>query len=339
MRSGITCGKFMPFHRGHELMIDFAAAVLDHVVVMVAGKETDTVPLSLRYKWVAETYKGNPKVSVISFHDDITYVGEPDADGTIHDPIFWEKWVEAFRKAAPDATHFFSSDMYGKVAAEKLGIEWLPVDPDREMVHISGTKIRQQTTRNFDYLTLAAKKDLVKKVVVIGPESTGKSTLTAKLAEHFKTSFANEWGRTVCLAKNKLTETDFENIAVAQQTLIDIAIKNSAGGVVFSDTEAYTTYLFGRLYLNKNLEAIRQRAINQKFDLYVLLAPTVEWIQDGTRTIDSQIAREKFFNDLYYFLVKHKKPFVVVDNDNFEDRTNEAIDAVQYLLTKDELMI
>lgn len=339
MRSGITCGKFMPFHKGHELMIDFAAAMLDHVVVMVAGRETDVIPLSKRYKWVEKTYRHNPKVSVVRFVDDITYEGEPDADGTIHDPMFWKKWVVAFHAAAPTATHFFSSDQYGKVAAEKLGIEWLPVDPDREMVRVSGTKIRGATARNFDYLTLEAKKDLVKKIVVIGPESTGKSTLTVSLADHFGTSFTNEWGRTISVAKDKLTEADFENIAVAQNTLVDIAIKNSSGGVVFSDTEAYTTYLFGQLYLDQDMEAIKQRAIGQKFDLYVLLAPTVKWVQDGSRVIEKQAARENFFNALRSFLVENKKSFVVIDAVDFEARTNQAIEAVQQLLTNDGLVI
>lgn len=335
-RVGLTCGKFMPFHKGHELMIDFAAAMLDCVVVMVSGQETDTIPLSKRYKWVSDTYQHNKKVIVVKFIDDITYEGEPDINGTIHDPIFWGKWIKAFNEAAPNATHFFSSDMYGKLAAEYLGIEWLPVDPGREMFQISGTKIRKNFINEFRFLTTEAKKDLVKKVVVIGPESTGKSTLVSNLAKYFDTSFANEWGRTICLAKDNalLTEKDFKNIAVAQQTLIDIAIKNSNNGVVFSDTEAYTTYLFGKLYLNVEFEDIKQKAIEQQFDLYILLAPTVEWIQDGTRTIHQKKARIKFFNDLLIFLVESRKSFVVIEESDFDNRTEAAITAVKDILNR-----
>ena len=330
---GITCGKFMPFHKGHELMIDTAAEALDKVYVIVAGLETDEIPLMARYRMVRNTYKGNPKVKVVRFVDEITYEGQPDEHGTVLDPVFWEKWIAVFQHVAPKATHFFSSDMYGKVAAQKMGIRWLPIDPRREMAATSGTRIRENINANWNFMTQEARRYFTKRVAIVGPESTGKSTLTSQLAGVFETSFANEWGRAICeAADGNLTEEDFNEIAVMQDALIKNAVKN-ANRVMFTDTEAYTTYLFGKQYLNKNLGHIKQRAINQKFDLYILLAPTVEWVQDGTRILADYEVRRQFFDDLQAFLDENKKPYIILSHPYFAERTMHAIRAVKDLLT------
>jgi HTH-type transcriptional regulator, transcriptional repressor of NAD biosynthesis genes len=84
----------------------------------------------------------------------------------------------------------------------------------RELVSISGTKIRENPYQHWDYLPEVVRPCFVKKVCIFGPESTGKSTLTKKLAEHFHTSYVHEYARPFLDLKNgECKAEDIEKIA------------------------------------------------------------------------------------------------------------------------------
>ena len=331
---GLTVGKFMPPHIGHKLMIDFGSIMYDEMVVIVGGEETDEIPVSKRVEWLEEHYAGT-NVRIEKFFDTIDIgTDEVDEHGTVTNDTFWKLWTAVFRHYAPNATHFVSSDWYGKRAAHDLGIEWVPVDLDRETFPISATAIREDPMQHWEYILPEAKGLYMKSVAVVGPESCGKSTLTKLLAEKFRTVGVPEFGRTLSFAKNnKLTEDDFDTIVNGQMALT-IASAIHMNRIIFSDTEAYTTYLFGKIYLNKNLTHIKDFAISQQFDLYLLLAPTVNWVDDGLRVVPEDDARWKFFNDLKDFLEENNKPFIIIDAGDFGERRLEAVLAVNDLLEK-----
>lgn len=333
---GITVGKFMPFHIGHEFMIDFAVSQLDSVDVIVSGNETDIIPLSVRYGWLSQRYANNSKVK-IHYHIDNIPMGDTDENGTVIDTAFWNQWIKVFRDFSPYATHFVSSDMYGQKAAHLLGIKWLPVDPKRETFKISGTAIRQDPMKHWDMITHVAKNYYLKRIAIVGPESTGKSTLTAYLAEHFNTVGVHEYGRTISETKsNVLDKNDFIDILQGQNAMIEIASKH-ANKILFTDTEAFTTYLFGLIYLNTKIPEIYLSAISQHFDHYIVLAPTVKWIDDGTRVIPDYAVREKFYNSMISFLTEHNKSFTVVDDTSYRERTTRATNIVNNLLKNKEI--
>lgn len=326
-RVGVTIGKFMPLHLGHELLIKMGSDLTDEFHVIVSGKETDKIPLSIRAGWVLD-FCVKEKLINITVHKHTDKSPTPiniDEKGTVLDVDFQLYWANEFSKLVPDATHIVSSDMYGKVLADRMSLEWLPVDPDREAVPISGTEIRADITKNFKYVSSVARNHYIKKVAIIGAESTGKSTLTKYMAKVTNSAYAPEYGRTLSVNKdNVLTEDDFYDIIDGQSVLIDHAAATTQSPFVFTDSEAYTTFLYHTEFLGKVHPSMDLYGMHQDFDLYVLLLPDVKWVDDGTRTMADQQKREKFTSDLKDFLDTYKKPYIVIGGSDFADRRAKA---------------
>jgi HTH-type transcriptional repressor of NAD biosynthesis genes len=312
-------------------MIEFGAAMLDKLTVVVSGKPTDEITVAQRYNWVCEFVEKNNwrNVGVIYHIDKSPTPINIDTDGTVLDVDFQLYWANEFSKMATDATHIVSSDKYGQVIADRMNLKWLPVDPDRENVEISATKIRKNPTKYFKYISDVAKPYYVKKVAIVGPESTGKSTLVKSLGKFLKGSVVHEYGRTISEAKkNDLDLSDFMDITYGQQALIDIAVRNATTPLVITDTEAFTTYLFSKVYLGELKKEILDVAADQEIDLYVVLSPNVNWVDDGTRVLGKQAEREQFFEDIVSLLEHKGANYVVVDADDFVYRHTQAATAI-----------
>ena len=333
---GVTIGKFMPLHMGHETMIEFAAKELDKLVIIVSSDEEDApfqhsdMHLAARYHIIKEKYAHYKNIRVVMHKDTI---GDPisvDEHGTAQDDAFWQYWLKVFSKHAPKATHFVSSDRYGKEAAKRLKIVWMPVDPDRELVNISATEIRNDPIANWKYIAKEFRHYYVKRVVVVGPESTGKSTLVKDLGKFFGSPAVPEYGRikTEQMGDDLWEQADFYEILSRQHTLNDIATNQTENGLVFVDTEAYTTFLYGRTYIEQTIWGIEHAAIEEHFDLYVLVPPAIPWKDDGTRVMPGQGDRQRFFDQMLEFLQFSNKPFIVCTANGRDDRVTFVANAM-----------
>lgn len=326
---GVTVGKFMPLHKGHELMIKMGSKILDDLVVLVSGTETDEIPLDVRVNWIVDFVKksGLENVCVLRHTDKSPTPIEIDSNGTVLDEEFQQYWADEFFKHEPNLTHIVSSDWYGKTLADRMGLEWLPVDPTREMFPISATMIRENIDGMYNYISDSAKPYFQKKVVFVGPESTGKSTMSKNVASWFEGRYVPEYGRIVTEVKPDAGESEFENIFKGQKALVESAGVDKR--LIVADTEAYTTFLFGQIYLDRDLEC---RKYHVPYDLYVLLAPTVEWVQDGNRVLEKQSIRWKFFEDMKQYLEDTGQRFVVVDDASWKDREAKVEQYVSEIL-------
>jgi HTH-type transcriptional repressor of NAD biosynthesis genes len=121
----------------------------------------------------------------------------------------------------------------------------------------------------------------------MGPESCGKSTLTQNLANHFSTNFVIEYGRLVYENNDGVTIDDFIPISKGRQDLEDWMIKHS-NKLLFCDTEDITTYLFSKMFYPDEYGKVEEYfeevlETKPKYDLYILLKPDCEAVQDGIR--------------------------------------------------------
>lgn len=334
-KNGLTIGKFMPFHKGHELMIDFGINMCETMNVLVSGREEDELPVSLRYMWVVDKYYPYPGLVVKSDFDEIP---DPtfDENGTGVEDWFWDAWVNKIKTYFPDPIDaVFVNDQYGERLAKELGAVWIPIDPNRESIDISATKIRSDNNTYYNYLPDNVKKFYQKKIVIVGPESTGKSTMTKMLSDHFNAGYVHEYGRTLSeIRGSNMTEDDFRSIIAGHATLVNNV--QELNRVVIVDTEAYTTYLFAEIYnvANDELRAdiLLQSHYKDDYDLYVLLAPTVKWVDDGIRVLPDQTVREKFFNDMKDYLDEKNRNYVIINDDNYETRLNNAIKCIDEVI-------
>ncbi|HRP36244.1 MAG TPA: adenylyltransferase/cytidyltransferase family protein, partial [Candidatus Dojkabacteria bacterium] len=209
---GLTLGKFLPFHKGHELLIQTASAVCDQLIVLVGVSDDDPYSFEQRADWIRAA-DVNHNLHIME-QKELDKNAPKDKDGTITDESYWIKWLEDTKRLIDRSgtytnkiTNIFTSDLYGERIAKELGAKWIPIDPDREIIPTSGTKVRSDIEANFCSLPSYVRKDLVKTVAILGPESVGKSTIIQKLSKKYMT--VPEYGR--ILSVNRKNDIDFSD--------------------------------------------------------------------------------------------------------------------------------
>jgi len=336
-KNGLTLGKFSPFHKGHKLMIDFGASMCETLYVIVSG-ETE-IPMVERLNALSRTYPSFEHMNVIVYHSDyFDQIPDPELDenGIATDPEFWDRWITGIKKNLPAVDAVFTNDLYGEKLANLIDAKWHPIDSQRTTVELSATDCRNNIGVHYTDICEYAKIHYQRTIAVVGPESTGKSTMTRDLADRFNQGYAHEHGRTLSeVRNNKLTEDDFRSIGIGQKALIKAAHENYP--VVFTDTEAFTTLLYSRIYLDETSLDFDEHMIKQidnTHDFYILLAPTVPWVDDGTRVMPDQEERDSMFYDLRNYLSNIDCEYVVISNKNWADRMEIAGDAVYHYLER-----
>lgn len=179
----------------------------------------------------------------------------------------------------------------------------------------------------------------MKKVLLIGSESTGKSTLTINLANHFNTNYIEEAGREISERSGTdlmMLSEDFTEILL-QHKLNEIkAVKNS-NQVLFIDTDTLITRFYmdflndNKRELNKNLSDAIDR-INE-YDLILFLEPDVAFVQDGDRSTVIENDRITYSDIIKQIFKEHNKQFINICGD-YQERYNKAVQLVQELFKK-----
>jgi HTH-type transcriptional repressor of NAD biosynthesis genes len=181
----------------------------------------------------------------------------------------------------------------------------------------------------------------IKKIVLYGPESTGKTMLSQKLADHYKTLYAPEYARYYLDLKRALYDPygrksdeicapqDIPQIAIGQIAFED-AILEQATKLLFCDTNPLTTYIYNKYYYNKEDEWIATAAVDRKYDLYLLTNIDVPWVADPPhrdRPNDRQELYDLFKNEL----VKRNLPFVDISG-SYDNRFELSVKYINKLI-------
>lgn len=172
----------------------------------------------------------------------------------------------------------------------------------------------------------------VKKIVIIGPESTGKSTLSAQLAAQFNTLWCPEYAREY-LTKYGM-EYDFNDLLSIAQGQLELENEhtNSAHSnnqpLLFIDTDMYVMkvwceYVFGKCH-TQILDEIGQR----KYDLYLLCNIDLPWVKDDLREYPNEGPRQELYHIYKDLLINQQTPWVDISG-NYEERLQKAIIAVE----------
>ncbi|MBO2012798.1 AAA family ATPase [Hymenobacter negativus] len=295
--TGLVVGKFWSPHRGHQLLLETAAAQVAELVVLVyANPDSATQPAAVRAQWLRELYRGDELTDGARIGRTLLRVFAlsadevpPDAADDYTQRAFVRQWL-ARQHIKPDVV--FSSEAYGPGFAEHLGTDHVAVDVARLTVPVSGTLVRADPAAYAEFLhpLVAAQLGVVPPaavpyVVFLGAESSGKSTLCAALAEACGTEWVPEYGRTLHEQKNG--NLDFEDllyIARRHAELEDEAAAR-AHNVLFCDTNAATTALYSYYYFHRCDPALRAMAAvgGQRYAHTFVCAPTVPFEQDGWR--------------------------------------------------------
>lgn len=162
------------------------------------------------------------------------------------------------------------------------------------------------------------------KVAITGPESTGKSTLSEKLAQHFKTDFVPEYSRTYLENfEGQYTEEDVVKIAEGQYNLI-LEEERKSPQILIADTETIVCKIWVEYVFKHSNETIDDILKKQDFDLYLLCDIDLPWVYDPLRENPDIEERKELFDIYKKTLTEMNLPFEIVNGDN-EERIDNAI--------------
>lgn len=324
MTRGLIVGKFYPPHRGHKHLIDSATAQVDELHVIVCKKLNEDPSGEQREAWLREIH---PTVRVMLIDDRYDE----------NDSRIWAENCKRWLGFVPDAV--FTSEDYGEPFAKFLGCRHIQVDKARNTVPISGTRVRSDPLGCWEYLEAPVRAHYAKRVVLVGAESTGKTTLAKTLAEHFNTCWVPEFGREfseAMLARDgayNFRSPDFEHIARTQCENENRAARD-CNRILICDTDAFATSIWHRRYMNAPSPAVEAIvAAHAKPSLYLLTDVRTPFVQDGTR--DGESIRDWMHAEFLRQLPKRHCPMVSLSG-TFDERTFLAISAVKKLLCRPE---
>jgi HTH-type transcriptional regulator, transcriptional repressor of NAD biosynthesis genes len=354
MDHGLVIGKFYPPHSGHHLLIDTAASTCHQVSVIVMASDVESIALDQRVAWMCERHQHQANVHIVGMMDNV-----PVDYG---DEGIWLQHVDLMRQAlasmnAPPVTAVFTSEVYGGKLAGYFQAKSVQVDTDRVLEPISATKIRQDVALHWERLALAVRQDLAFRVVVLGAESTGTTTLSlalttalqAKAGAYRLTRWVREHGRdytaqkmararAAALLHNAAipsmdglvwTSDEFAKIA-ATQTAMANAEARIGGPVLVCDTDAFASEVWHERYTGTRRLFDLQAPSCQPRPLYVLTHHDgVAFEQDGLR--DGEHIRAWMTGRFLELLEQTGRDYVVA-NGSHDNRLALAIAAIEQRL-------
>ena len=262
---GVVIGKFYPPHAGHRHLISRAAEQSAHLAVVVLGSRFESIGLHDRVKWLSAEFEGS-NVTVIGMPDDCPVDYASRAIWKAHNEVL-RMALKAKGITAVDAV--FSSEDYGRQLATDFGAVHVMVDRNRTDHPISGTLCRDDLGAAWAGIIAPARQDLAVRIIIVGAQSTGTTTLATALTRHYRNRYPElmdvpEYGRRFTYDKFAealaadpdatvpemvWTAADFAVIGERQNQLENDAADRCP--LVIADTDVITTALFERVYLGE----------------------------------------------------------------------------------------
>lgn len=352
-KKGMIMGKFYPFHNGHKYLIETGLDNSDYLTVILIYKKNETIPFIERYNMIYNTFEKeiNDRKMELQVREN-----KWNRD---NDSKFWAKlaidWNDGFK---PDVV--FTSEKYGETWAKYIGCSHYLCDINRIKFNVSGTSIRAEPFKYWNMIPNATRDYFRIKIVLVGSESVGKSTLCEKLSKLLDIPNVNEYAREyIQNNENKFTivdtinedsymnisvtrldykPDDFIKIAQKQEELISSKIKeNPDCKAIICDTDGLVTQFWFDRYLNNFEEKriyeipndlIKYKDISYKekrFYIFCRLDENTKFIQDGMR--DGENIRKDMDNFIEKFFENNRLRYAELKG-KFEEREREALSII-----------
>ena len=190
------------------------------------------------------------------------------------------------------------------------------------------------------------------KVAVIGPESTGKSTLCELLAQHYNTQWCPEFAREFLLthgtdytyddllyiAKGQLAMEDeyVQSIVNSRESGVNSRSNDSqliaqSSKLLFIDTEMYVMKVWCEFVFGNCHRWVLDQIIERKYDLYLLCNTDLPWVKDELREYPDLKTRDQLYHIYKDIMINQSTPWVDISGDH-DERLQKAIKAVDQLM-------
>ena len=355
---GLVIGKFYPPHPGHHFLIRTAAAHCERLTVVAMAADVESIPLAARVGWLREAFADHPGLAVTGVVDNLPVDLESET--------VWAGHVALMRQGVALGPHadrpvdaVFSSESYGTELARRFDAAAVLLDRARETFTVSGTKVRADPVAHWEALEPPVRAWFARRVVVLGAESTGTTTLSRDLAAalrarggpHAQTGWVPEYGRELTVVKLALAraaadpagpaptvfdlewdDQDFETV-VRNQAADEQRAARAGGPVLVCDTDALATTVWQERYRGRSTLPVRDLAAAvPPRALYLLTADAdVPFHDDGLR--DGEHLRPWMTQRFREVLTAQRVPWVELRGDR-ETRLTAALQQVDLLLAR-----
>lgn len=321
-QTGILMGGFVPLHLGHLKDINHALGHVDALHIIITDTyRTDTKKsptLSDKARWLQVAVQGLPSVTV---HTVASLDIKSNYDYTKDSPLN--------QQTLTTICHTLS--IKNPVVLSKMGQHPLPRNTEDTL------DLLQHVWHYFHHLAPSCRYFYSQTICVVGGESSGKTTLIHKLANHYGASVALEMGRLYADSDLGGTElalqySDYPIIATNHATAITHAQKNATAPITLIDTDFVTTQAFCIIYEGRSHPIIDGFIDTFLMDHTIYLDNNVAWVADGLRRLGDQ--RAAFANLLLSLYKKHAITPSVITAPDYHTRYEHAVALIDNWLGK-----
>lgn len=328
---GMYGGAFCPLHLGHLECIIRGAALCETLYIVISYRNhSSDVDVKVKIRWVYQLTKHLGNVKILTLED-------PFTDKAAYTEEYWQKDCDYIKQQIGRKIDvvFCGSDYDEKSF-------WNQCYPDSEFVvfprnRYNSTAIRQDLYGHWDWMPQIVRSHFVKKVLLIGGESVGKSTLTINLAHYYNTNYLEELGRELSELSGTdayMLSEDFTRILLEHKAK-EMRLLPESNKILFEDTDCLITRFFMGFLEDENIEnnANLAEAIARlnSYDLILFLEPDVTWVQDGDRSEVMAADRIHYSNQIQEIYKKFGFSFQTIHG-NYVKRFEQAVKLVDDLL-------
>jgi len=332
--NSLVLGSFEPPTNGHLYLIDTAISMSKIVHLFICYRKDDIIDGNIRYEYLRYLYSSNPNVIIYNIeHDFDDYPGE---FGSSIDE-FYDYWVNTIVYSnIKNLDIIFTSEEYGEEFSKYLGIEHYLVDIQRIKYPVSGTKVRTNYTKYLELIPDITKSYYNTKIVLVGPESSGKTTLSKLLSERLNASLVHEYGAEYIdklnLNKNTRHNKDFTLLDITHIAAGQIYLEENTdfnNNVIIHDTDLITTQIWSEIYFGKTPKWIIDESYRRNYDLYLLMDIDFDWVDEGVREFPEK--RQWHFNRIKNELDRRKINYKVISG-SIKNRLEQSINLIESII-------
>lgn len=254
------------------------------------------------------------------------------------DTEFWAMWTRILReRGLTDGDLLVASERYGIELARHSGTRFVPYDFDRTVLRCDATSVREDPLAHFGSMLGTFSRLLTRRVTFFGAESTGKTTLSAAVADAVDGYLLPEWARPYLEAVGpEVTDAAMHDIWLGQRALQESARWLSPRPFIIQDTDLFSTLGYWEMYDRSNVPpALATDATATRSDLYIVCPSDIPFEPDPLRYGgDERESTDQYWIDL---LERFELPYAVLDTAEPAARQAQATQLVLGTFDRDVL--
>lgn len=320
----------LPPTQGHLHLIRFAASVRDGherpAVKVLVCTQPDEPFCAERVQAVEAAIDADLRDRVHVLHHSSPIQQVPDG-GDDHE--FWRMWTRVLQGCGLRAGDFLvASELYGVELSKYSDTRFIPYDLDRTVYRCDATSVRADPLGQFRQMLGTFSRLLTRRVTFFGAESTGKTTLSAAVADSLESYLLPEWARPYLEAVGpEVTDAAMHDIWCGQRALQESVERLAPRPFVLQDTDLFSTLGYWEMYDPDHVPpTLVDDAMTTRSDLYIVCPCNIPFAPDPLRYgIDRRESSDEYWIDL---LERHELPYVVLTSADHPTRVRQATELV-----------